>query len=353
MSMEFITLTKDDPEFEPYLQGTFSETHRALPVETYHAQTARERVTFRVIPIEKIETPAWWKIYFRSCRPELLVLTMGPSIAAWLNHRGAIAEWTRWPSWFALVGIFFLHTAVFLVNDVQDHLKGFDRLNRRRGSQVIQKGWVSAAGMQHWAYLNLALAILFGVPAFFNAPGELSVICGAALVALCTVLLNRLARWGVVDLALLLLFGPLLTCGIALASFGTTDLRDAILGFAFGALTIWVLQTRQLENLFRSKPEGFRTFLGFADFDRARVICILEGLLLLIVQPAAALALNIDLRLIALLPLVSIPMILLMGRLWRAASPLSSSLLHSDRWAIGAHLAWTSWWILALGVTWL
>ena len=59
-----------------------------------------------------------------------------------------------------------------------------------------------------------------------------------------------------------------------------------MLGLTFGALTVWVLQTRQLENLFRAKPEGFRTFLGFADFDRARVICIVEGALLLILQPA-------------------------------------------------------------------
>jgi 1,4-dihydroxy-2-naphthoate octaprenyltransferase len=351
--MEFITLTKDDPEFESYLRGTFSRELRALPIETYHAQTARERVTFQVVPVAKVKAPAWWKIYFWSCRPELLGLTLGPAVAAWLNHPAALPEWTRWPSWFALLGILFLHTGVFLHNDVEDHVKGFDRLNRRRGSQVIQKGWVSAQAMQRWAYLNLALAVLFAVPAFFNAPGPLAVICSVALLSLAVVLKNRYARWGIVDLALALLFGPLLTCGIALASFGLTDGRDVALGVGFGALTLWVLQARQLENLFRSKPEGFHTFLGFADFDRARLICIAEGLFLLVLQPAVALALNVPLKFMVLLPLVSTPLILLMGRLWRAASPLSSSLLHSDRWALGSHLAWTAWWVLTLGVTWL
>src|SRR5216683_2002056 len=106
--MKFITLTKNDPDFDSYLLGTFSQTERALPVETYHPQTARERVTFRLVPVEKVGAPSWWKIYFWSCRPELLGLTMGPAMAAFLNQFEKTAEWTRWPSWFALAGVFFL-----------------------------------------------------------------------------------------------------------------------------------------------------------------------------------------------------------------------------------------------------
>lgn len=351
--MEFITLTKDDPDFDSYLLGTFSKTHRALPVETFHPQTPRERVTFRLVPMEKVIAPNWLVVYFWSCRPELLGLTMGPSMAAWLNQHEKIGTWAMWPSWFALLGVFFLHTAAFLLNDVQDHLHGLDRLNRRRGSQVIQKGWVSSVEMKRWAWVNLGLAILFGVPALLNAPLALAVICGSAFLCLLVLLNNRLNRWGISDLALLLLFGPLLTSGIALASFGATNWRDLALGFVFGGLTVWVLQVRQVEYLFRAKPEGFRTFLGFWDFDRARWICVIESAMLLVLQPAIALLLSVPLKFMILLPVVSIPQILFMGRLKQAASPLSSSLVNSDRWALGSHLSWTLWWLLALGVTWL
>lgn len=351
--MEYITLTRNDPEFESYLLGTFSQKLRALPVETFHPQTVRERVTFRLVPREKVSAPPWWKIYFWSCRPELLGLTMGPSIAAWLSNHDRFVEWTRWPSWFALLGVFFLHTAAFLMNDVQDHLRGLDRLNRRRGSQVIQRGWVSAAAMKKWAWLNLSLAVLFGVPAFLNAPLQLSIVCGGAILCMFALLFNRGARWGVSDLALGLLFGPLLSCGIALASFGICDWRDVVIGLAFGSLTAWVLQVRQIENLFRSQATGFRTFLGFWSFDRARAICLTEGALLLVLQPAAALLLEIPFRFFILLPVVSVPLILFIGRLRAAASPLSSSLVGADRWALGAHLSWTLWWILALGGSWL
>jgi 1,4-dihydroxy-2-naphthoate octaprenyltransferase len=350
--VEYITLTKADPEFGSYLLGTFSKTHRALPVETFHPQTARERVTFRLVEREKIDSPAWWIVYFRSCRPELLGLTMGPAIAAWLNHRDEISDWAKWPSWFALLGIFFLHTAAFLWNDVEDHVRGLDRESPRRGSQVIQRGWVSAAAMKKWALVNLALAVLFGVPAFLNAPFPLAFVCGAAILSLLA-LMFKTARWGFSDLALFLLFGPLLTAGIALASFGTVSWQDPILGTAFGALAVWVLQARQFENLFRSQPEGFRTFLAFWDFDRARTICIVEGVLLLILQPLVAWWLSIPLKLFIFLPLISIPSILFMGRLRSAASPLSSQLVNSDLWALGSHLSWTLWWVFALGVTWL
>jgi 1,4-dihydroxy-2-naphthoate octaprenyltransferase len=353
MSSEFITLTRDDPEFERYLWGTFSRTERALPVETYHARTYRERVTFRIVPVGELGTPPWWRVYFRSCRPDLAALTLGPAMAAWLNHRYSLPEWSKWPSWFALAGILFLHTAVFLFTDVQDHLRGADRLNRRRGSQVIQKGWVSAAAMRRWAVVNLLLAVVFGVPAFLNAPLRLTVICLSAAAALAVIVRNLGARRGLCDLALLLLFGPLLTMGIALASFGRADVSDALLGFAFGAMTLWVFQVRQFENLFRSKPEEFRTFLGHAGFDPARWICVIEGFVLLALQPLAAVFLRVPLVFLMALPLVSVPSVLLINRIYKAASPLSSTLVNSSRWALGSHLAWTLWWLAALGSAWL
>lgn len=351
--MEYITLTKDDPEFKSYLLGTFSDSHRALPVETYHAQTARERVTFRVVPLAQVGAPAWWKIYLRSSRPELFGLTLGPAVVAWLGHRQSLGEWTRWPSWLALAGLFFLHTAVFLQNDVQDHLRGSDRLNRRRGSQVIQKGWVRAADMKMWAWLNAALALAFAVPAFLNAPAELALVCLSAVIALGVLLRNWGTKWGFCDLAVGMLFGPLLTCGIALASFGRTGVRDLLLGVALGSLAVWVFQVRQFEDLFRSKPQGFRTFLGYKNFDTSRRVAIGEGAALLILQPAIALILKVPLWSFVFLPLVSVPLVLTVQRFLRAASPLSSALAGSSRMALISHFSWTLWWIAALGAEWL
>jgi 1,4-dihydroxy-2-naphthoate polyprenyltransferase len=350
---EFVTLTKADPDFNSYLRGTFSRTHRALPVETYHAATARERVTFRVLPLAQVGAPPWWVVYFWSARPELAGLTLSPAIAAWLLHVNFLEEWTKWPSWFAMIGLFFLHTAMFLLNDVQDHLRGFDRLNHRRGSQVIQKGWVTAQAMNKWAWVNSGLAVVFGIPAFFHAPVELMLVCLAAALCLAAIVTKFGVRFGVCDLALVLLFGPLLMSGVAFASFGESVWQNALLGAALGLLTLWVFQVRQFEDLFRAKSENFRTFLGHLSFDQARKFMIGEGLLLLAVQPLAGYVLGVPNLFLVLSPLVSVPLIFTIQRFFNAASPLSSSLVGSSKWALASHFSWTSWWILALGFAWL
>ncbi len=351
--MQYLTLTREDPEFESYLLGSFSKTERALPVETYAPQTARERVTFRVVPVDQVAIPPWWKIYFLSCRPELLVLTLGPAILAWLNHRASIEQWSPWPSWLALVGIVFLHTAMFLFNDVRDHLTGADRLNRRRGSRVIQNGWVPAYIMRRWARVNLAFAILFGAPALFNAPEKLALVCGLAAAALWIFQKNLGTRYGLCDLAVIGLFGPLLTTGTALASFGRWTWFDVVLGLTLGLTTVWVFQLRQLEEMFRSKPSDFHTLLGFLDFDRARNLCLITGFLLLAVHPLTAVLLRVPIIALVFLPVFSMPLILALARFHKTASPLSGTMIGLSRRALLSHFTLTVWWVGAMGLLWL
>jgi 1,4-dihydroxy-2-naphthoate octaprenyltransferase len=349
--VEYLTLTRNDPEFESYLLGTFAKDRRAIPVETFEGSV--ERVTFRLVPLDKLDVPAWWRVYLRSCRPELVSLTLGPAVAAWLNHYSPAAQWTRWPSWFALIGIFFLHTAAFLYNDYQGHVQGSDRVNRKRGSQVIQNGWVTAAAVKKWAWVNAALALLFGLPAFLNAPLELAVLCVLVGVALAVTSQRWGQRWGFCDLAMLLLFGPLLTCGIALASFASFNQGDIALGFAFGLLTLWVFHVRQFGFLFRSKPDSFRTFLAYFPFDRARLFVVAEAYLALALQLAVGVWLRVPLFFLGLFLLAGWPLNLTVLRLWRAESPLASPLVDVARWALLSHLAWSLWWMLALGTKWL
>ncbi len=349
--MEYITLTKGDPEFESYLLGTFDSKSRALPVETFEGKNSGERVTFRIVPLDKLNVPPWWKVYFLSIRPELAGLTLGPAAAAWLNHSGAaLSQWTRWPSWLALLGIFFLFAAACLYNDYQDHMQGGDRRNRQRGSQVIQKGWVTAIQMRRWAVLNAALALVFGVPAFFNAPLALSLICLGAAVAIFIISQKWGLRAGLVDLSLMLLFGPLLTCGIALASYSDFNSGDIFLGVAFGLLTVWVFHLRQLEFLFRARPESFRTFLGFLPFEKVRLVLVMESALVVMAQLAAAVWLRLPFLFFPLSLFISLPLWICVQRIWQAGSPLSSSLMGISWRALIAHLGWTVWWLASLGV---
>jgi 1,4-dihydroxy-2-naphthoate octaprenyltransferase len=348
--MEYVTLTREDPDFQTHLLGTFSKNRRALPVETYSPDTVRERVTFQLMDVGKLDIPPWWNIYFRSCRPELLVLTLGPAIAAWLSHRESFSRWMVQSSWSAVMGLIFLHTAMFLFNDVQDHLRGRDRINRRRGSRVIQKGWVPAYVMRRWAWVNFGLAAVFAFPAFLNAPWAVTSIGLAAGLSLLVFQKNLATRLGLCDLSLLLLFGPLLTMGVASASFGRTGWTDVILGLVFGASTLWTFQVRQFGDLVRAKPEDFHTFLAFFEFDRARSIAVAEGLLLLGAHFLAGLALRLPSLAMALIPIAGLPLLITLYRLRKAASPLSSDMIGLPRSAVLSYMTMTVWWLISLGV---
>ena len=351
--MELITLSRGDADFESYLMGTFASDHRALPIETVFAPSHAERVTFRVVPVARLDIPHWWMIYLAATRPELIALTLGPVLVTWLNHHARPAAWETWPAWAALCGVFFLHVAAFIANDVQDHRRGADRLGRGGGSRIIQNGWTTAAAMAFWARVNLGLAATCGVIACLNAPLEIGAVCLTAAACLGVLQLNVGTRRGACDVALIALFGPLLTVGTALASFGAADVTDLALGLAFGVSTWWVLQLRQFENLFRANPRSFRTYLGYLNFDGARWCVVVEGFALLALIPTVAVVVRAPLLFIALLPAFGLPLIWRINRVYRATSPLSSDLVNSAGGALVAHFTFTAWWILALGASWL
>ena len=350
--MEFVTLTKSDPEFDSYLLGTFARDQRALPVETFHGRQSGERVTFQLVSVGDIDVPPWWRVYLASCRPELASLTLGPSVLAWLNHSQALQDWTRWPSWLALLGIFFLHTAAFLFNDYQDHLRGADRLNRRRGSQVIQKGWVTAWKMRRWAWVNAGCALLCGLPAFWHSPGPIALLAGSAACMVLLVLHKAGQRWGLTDVALALIFGPLLTAGVAVASFGRVLLADVALGAACGVWALWVFHVRQFESMFRIQPEMFRTWLGRLPFDRAQTFVIFAAGFVVLIQLLVAYFFARPAGLWWLWPVAFWPMLWTAVQILRATSPLASTLLGVSRVALGAHIMGMAWWALVLSRPW-
>lgn len=353
MSSPFVTLTPDDPDFRQYLLGNFSNELRALPVESFRQHSSRERVTFRLVPIQEIQKPTWWKIYFKACRPELLGLTLGPFfVTLLLLHKGMGLSFEN-P--FALIaaafGLFFLHVSAFLLNDFRDHMRGVDFANRKRGSQVIQKGWASAREVRMWAFVNAGLALICGLPALIVTP-KLFLVCSVA--AICVLGLSwissRLARFGLSDIMVFVGLGPLLTSAAALAAIGRVPSQVLLLGTAFGASAVLTLQIRQLENLFRAGRDSFRTFIGAFDFDRARMLVISQIIFVSALQ--IAMAVEVFHRWVAVFGfiLALLPLYFVYSHVAKAASPLSSDLLKVGRRAIWAQTALLVWWGAALWI---
>lgn len=348
--MEFVTLTKADPDFKKYLWGSFASDKRATTVETFHVDSPRERVTFKIQSVSDVKKPSWWKIYLISARPEMWLLSLGPALSTLLVAKVWDNADRLFVSALALLALFFLHNSACLLNDVMDHIHGTDRANRRRGSQVIQKGWSTAQNMLRWALFNFALAVLLAIPAVLSQPTPLLLVGILAVSSISIMLSAKGARYGLADASVVILYGPLIVTGMSLVQ-GLSISRDLILiALNFGWMSMWVLQARQIENLFRSQKEGNRSFLGYLPFDLAKKSFLIEGIATIVFVVVSSYKLEIPwLAWIALVPLI-FPMFFVLIKLQRAASPLSSDFIKVGRWALFAHGSLAIWWWLALGL---
>jgi 1,4-dihydroxy-2-naphthoate octaprenyltransferase len=347
--MEYVTLTRKDPEFKKFLWGTFSKKERALPLETFDAFSGRERVTFQILPVAEVERPSWWKVYLIAARPEMWLLTLGPALSVFLLLRHELIQSEVWSAGFALVSLFFLHNAACLANDVMDHLTGSDRANRRRGSQVIQKGWSSTVNMYRWAIVNFTLAVLIGIPALWTNPLPLLGVAIVGLICISVLLSARGARQGWSDLSVVILYGPLIVLGMNWVISHEVNFVMGLLGLCFGVLSMWVLQARQLENLFRSQRESHRTYVGYLDFELAKRSFIIEGLAAIGLTTVTGLTMQVHWISWATLPFAAMPIVWVLARVMRAASPLSSDFVQIGRFSLMAHGVMALWWWLALG----
>ncbi len=339
MAHEFVTLLRSDPEFKSYIEGSFSEKSFALPVDSYNVHSTRERVTFRILSKEKIQRPLWPKILWTAARPVFLTLGLGPLLTVWafiLSTGQSVSLLYAFSASFALL---FLHLSVFLLNDYSDHVSGQDRLSSRRGSQVIQKGWMVAYQVRRLGYFCFLLGALAGLPALSVDFSSLSVIAGiGGLAILSYSFLNE--RWkslGLSDFLLFCCLGPLLTYAYGLVISGQHSLELLFLGFVFGLGANLVFQLRQLEALFKEPPQRISSWIARLGFDRARVFLIFESVLLsILVLGFSIFNLEIySLSLILLLPVLSL--MNLSFRLYKASSPLSSYLISLWRWAALFH----------------
>jgi 1,4-dihydroxy-2-naphthoate octaprenyltransferase len=354
MSSPFVTLTHDDPEFRSYLLGSFSKELRALPVESFSQHSCRERITFRLVNISELKKPSWWNIYFKACRPELLGLTLGPFAltVAFLWRQTGTAPIYPVSVLLSACGLFFLHVAAFLFNDFRDHMLGVDLANRRRGSRVIQKGWASAKEVRVWAWVNAVLALVCGLPSVLLNWEELGpvILIAAAIVLALSWMPPRLARKGILDLLVFLGLGPLLTSAASITGFGEVTGQVVLVGVAFGALAMLTLQMRQLENLFRAGQDSFRTFIGAFDFDRARKCVLAQAVMVGALQILIAFQIESSVVVIVGFGFALLPLSLVFLDVRRAASPLSSDLVHIGRRAVLAQFALLLWWGASLWI---
>ncbi len=331
--MEFLTLKKDDLRLEGVLRGTFDPGLRALPVRSFRAaEIARDQglsddLTFRLVKVEAISRPPFVQVLLTATRPELWPLTMYPLLSALCLMLISGDQPSLSKAVLAIFAVISLHASVFLMNDSSDHLKGLDAVSENRGSQLIQKGYLTAGQALQWAYVFLGLGVCLGLPVVLTAPAVLWWLAPLAPLAIVGFSHRRfgLKYWGIGDGLIFLCFGPLLTAGFALAVGGVLHPWVFHLGVIWGWMAVVVFHLRSFENLFADGLVRSGTFVSRLGFDRAKKFVAFQLLAFLIVWSSWFFELRSSWLWVPTVIYLGAVSYWHVGRILRMPSPLSST----------------------------
>ncbi|MFP5520511.1 MAG: prenyltransferase [Bdellovibrionia bacterium] len=269
---QYITLSKQDPLFQSYLLGTFSQSEVALPVQNLNVGTESEKITFEIKPKSEIKRPNNLLFYTQLFRVHNFIMVLFPLLLVlvknYADHRLHQVE----SVFLAAFGVVCGFIAANLRNDYLDHLKGFDRIHLEAGSRSIQNGWITAASMRQLSYSFLALSLFLALPLVWKQPSLIFIILFALVISLWAQFGRKTSFKYQIggELSVFILFGPLLTLGYQVAMGSGWDFEVLALGALWGWLLLFLIHLKNLSHLMPLSQGKFSNTITWMGFDRAR-----------------------------------------------------------------------------------
>lgn len=262
--------------------------------------------------------PASFSTSWQSLRAYSLPMTMLPILCAFLYARalGLSVQWALLP--LMLISGTFFHAGTNLLNDYYDYSLGFDTDAASGSSGVIQQKLVSPAYMLFYGRLYLALGALIGLP--------LVILRGLPMLFLGTLALcgayfyshpHGYKYKGLGEPAVFFLMGPLLFTTAIYTATATCPPTTFIPAIAFGCLVTAVLLINNIRDEQMDRSAGFITLpmkLGPAASRQLYQLFVAIALAAPLVPVISGL-----LKWPALLPLLSLPVALRLGKLVQTA----------------------------------
>lgn len=269
---DLITLSKNSPDFESYLLGTFSEEKRALPVQTLNVNSTSETVTFRIVPINSIQKPSFFEVVFQTFKVRSFLLILFPLFLILTKNIVDKTLVDPVTTAIATAGVLLAFVAVNLRNDYLDHMKGVDRILEKSGSRAIQNGWVTAAQVKFYSNIFLGLSIVCAFPIVFAFPNVAIIILLSSLVGIWAQFKKKSSFKYQIggELALFLLLGPMLTVGYQLSMGVALDSESIWIGCVWGWLVLFIVHLRNFVNILPSMQAGFSNTVNWLGFDKSR-----------------------------------------------------------------------------------
>ena len=276
MPSDYVTLKKNDSNFESYLWGTFSTDRIAIPIKSYNLGTVEEAVTFEVVEVSQPTFGSRLFLFLKLIKPKNLIFVVLPYLfvaSQYLAQVQQIGGDAQAPAalLLSLVSALFLLAGLNARNDVNDHISGYDRVNLVNSNKPITLGLVKAAAARKISNVLILISITAALPVFWLKPKTLIVAVAASILIFSGKLLQKNAykmqHFG--EVFLFLLAGPLLTLGFWFAADLT--LTDVAVGFSvmWGSLILFLVQLNNFAHIMTSSQYGIKNTVTRLGFDLA------------------------------------------------------------------------------------
>jgi 1,4-dihydroxy-2-naphthoate octaprenyltransferase len=269
---ELVTLHRSDPDFEKYIWGTFSKDKKALPIESLNVATENEKVTFQIVNNHEIVKPSWLICWAQILKIKNFIWVLLPLFLVLIKNVLDASLEDPILAFTSALGAIFLHGAMNLQNDIQDHVRGLDRINSRAGSRALQNGWVTAKKLKTISRWLMLLGLLLGLPSIFLFPQILWIVLPLIILGLIGLMFYNMGlkyrAWS--EWVVFLMLGPLLTTGYQISIGAGVDLEVIFLGVITGWLAVFILHLKNFEFLILGSQAQFNNTVTRLGFEKSK-----------------------------------------------------------------------------------
>lgn len=183
-------------------------------------------------------------------------------IAGLLAWRDGVFAWLPWL--ITALGLFVAHGTNNLLNDYTDYSRGVDKDNYFRTQYgvhpLVQGFWTKSQQIQ-WFLVSGVIATLAGIYAVLYTQFNPTVIGLFVLGALILLFYTwPLKYWALGELAIFLIWGPIMIAGVYLVLSGRWDWNVALAGVPFGLSVASINVSKHIDKLQDDKAKGVGTF---------------------------------------------------------------------------------------------
>lgn len=268
----FVTVNKNSPDFFKYLEGTFSDSQVAIPIESVNLNSLSESVTFELIDKKEIP-PIDYKEFFVSLfKVYKFLYVLFPIFYISLYYYINNISFDVSTMILSSIASLLLFIGVNLRSDYWDHIRGLDRVIKSNQSKPIVKGWVKAVSVKKMSWAFMLSSLLLSFPVMVAFPKVIAVIALSIAIIYFGLLKGQLTYrdYYLGDLFWALLVGPILSIGFELAISGSFHSQFVLFGVVWGILIFLKIQLSNFEFILAGSLASVKNLINQVGFEKGK-----------------------------------------------------------------------------------